>query len=627
MCSSGDPAIDAAMAERKKSVVKLQFVDNGGAFLCTGTLINTQKFPAGYLLTANHCISTDATAASLTTFWFYEDASCAGLAGVNPSFQQVSGGASLVFTTYNADSTLLLMNRAPASGAVYSAWNSASVPAGTPIVSISHPQGDTSRFAIGNVLPLPDYLFRIDGRSQDEYGIAFTQGIIQGGSSGSGLFTLNGASLELRGVLTGETIDHGGFSCTNTTETALYGRYDIFGPQIDQYIRTAPPQAADDAPTRAQDLFNAPVTDPQGVDMPLNQRSSPLVLGKAIDYPGDVDVFRLIVTTGTTVSLFTTGTMDTIGTLLDSEGREIDTNDDADPGNTQHDFNMGITKQLNQGTYYVVVAPWDPAVTGPYTLHMAAATADNNNYTDIWWNAAESGWGINLNHQGTVIFGTLFNYDAVGPMWVVATMIRQSDGSFSGDLYRTTGNPFNAAYSPTVQVNTLVGTMRVAFTTASTGTLTYVVNGVSVTKAISRQPLSTTPPTCTFTTADRSIATNYQDLWWNRNEPGWGININQQGTVVFATLFTYGLDGKGTWFVMNGSRVAGTTNRFSGDLYRTTGSAFNAPWAAGSATKVGTMTFAFDTGTDGTMTYSVDGVSVTKLISRQVFGSPATLCQ
>jgi hypothetical protein len=320
--------------------------------------------------------------------------------------------------------------------------------------------------------------------------------------------------------------------------------------------------------------------------------------------------------------------MDTIGTILDGEGREVETNDDGFD-NSHGNYNFSITKQLGQGTYYLMVAPWDPAVTGPYTLHMEPGSstppADTNNYTDIWWNATESGWGLNLNHQGTILFGTLFTYDTDGPMWVVATMTKQSDGSFSGDLYRTTGSPYNAPYAPNVA--SPVGTMRVAFTSASNGTLTYVVNGSSVTKSITRQPLSATPPTCTFTTSDRSVASNYQDLWWNSNESGWGINVNQQGSVVFATLFTYGLNGKGVWYVLNGNRVTGTTNTFTGLLYRTTGSAFNAPWSAGTAVQVGTMTLTFSAGNAGTMTFSIDGATVTKPIQRQVFGSPTTICQ
>jgi hypothetical protein len=66
--------------------------------------------------------------------------------------------------------------------------------------------------------------------------------------------------------------------------------------------------------------------------------------------------------------------------------------------------------------------------------------------TALWWNPAESGWGLNLNHQGNILFGTLYTYDAAGaPLWLMMSNgAMQSDGaSFTGDLYRTTGPAFS----------------------------------------------------------------------------------------------------------------------------------------------------------------------------------------
>ena len=55
------------------------------------------------------------------------------------------------------------------------------------------------------------------------------------------------------------------------------------------------------------------------------------------------------------------------------------------------------------------------------TLLIAAAPlismAAVPNYQGLWYNApaeSESGWGINLAHQGDVIFATWFTYDAAG---------------------------------------------------------------------------------------------------------------------------------------------------------------------------------------------------------------------
>jgi hypothetical protein len=125
------------------------------------------------------------------------------------------------------------------------------------------------------------------------------------------------------------------------------------------------------------------------------------------------------------------------------------------------------------------------------------------------------------------------------------------------------------------------------------------------------------------------LATNYTDMWWNPGESGWGINLTQQGEVIFATLFTYASDRQGLWLVMaNGARQS--DGSFLGDLFRTTGPAFNAqpftPLGAGNVTAVGTMRLRFTSGTTATLEYSVNGATVTKSISRQAFGSPAPLC-
>ena len=248
------------------------------------------------------------------------------------------------------------------------------------------------------------------------------------------------------------------------------------------------------------------------------------------------------------------------------------------------------------------------------------------NYTDLWWAApanSESGWGVNFNHQSDTIFASLFTYAADhSGMWLVAIMKKQTDGSYSGALYQTVGAAFNAPWSQ--DTVTQVGTMTASFAGRSQGTLVYSVNGTGVTKAITRQVFDT-EPTCTFTSGSRATATNYQDLWWNPAENGWGINFTQQGAQMFATLFTYASNNQGMWLVA--SMLKQTDGSFSGDLLRTIGPAFNTvPWPGITFTKAGTMHAAFSDGVTGTLTYSVDGASVTKSIQRQVFGTTQSVC-
>ncbi|HEY4999547.1 MAG TPA: hypothetical protein VII36_10395, partial [Usitatibacter sp.] len=173
---------------------------------------------------------------------------------------------------------------------------------------------------------------------------------------------------------------------------------------------------------------------------------------------------------------------------------------------------------------------------------------------------------------------------------------------------------------------TQVGTMTVSFAGTNQGTLVYTFNGTRVSKSILREAFAATPPTCSFTTASRASATNYQDLWFNPAEPGWGINFTQHGNTMFATLFTYSTTNRDMWLVATMARQS--DGSFSGDLLRTTGPSFDTvPWTPITPTAAGTMRVAFTDGVTGTLSYTVDGVAVTKSIQRQMFGAAPTVCQ
>lgn len=606
-CSTGDAVLDAAIAERKTSMARITFVDGGKTFVCTGTLINTEKFPAPYFLTANHCIGRAEVAASITSFWFYESTGC-GSGMTTVDFRQVAGGMAIDFADPNTDHTLLVMNAMPPPGATYSGWNAAKLATGTAVVSLSHPKGDVAKWAKASIAGDARFL----DWEQPAWLAKFSRGIIEGGSSGSGAFTLSGSSLELRGILSATTTNaNGGLSCTNPDPYGVYNRLDVFYPEIARRIAASPSAAADDYGNRPEEAATVALG------------ASETVVNGRIDYAGDVDVFRIPVSTAGTLVVRSSGGMDTVGVLLDATGERLASNDDAQAGA----LDFGITYRVSAGTYYLVVSRWESAGTGPYTLSLSLAPVTEN-YTDLWWNPAESGWGVNLNHQGQVIFATLFTYGADGaPDWyVMSDGARQADGSFRGTLFRATGPVFNAAPWTGVSLAE-VGTMQVSFSSTDAGTLAYTVDGVAVTKAIQRQRFSTAP-TCSWSAFDRSYAHNYQDLWWNASESGWGINFAHQGDIVFATLFTYAASGRSLWFVMSdGERLAGT-NAYRGTLYRMAGPPFNAsPWGTATPTAVGTMEVDFANGNQATLTYTVDGVTVTKAITRQVFGVPATQCE
>src|SRR5690349_8625901 len=95
---------------------------------------------------------------------------------------------------------------------------------------------------------------------------------------------------------------------------------------------------------------------------------------------------------------------------------------------------------------------------------------------------------------------------------------------------------------------------------------------------------------------------NFQGLWYKspaESEAGWGVNVTHQGDIFFVTWFTYDADGSQMWLVGPSVRKTGT-NTYAGDLFRTTGPAFNAvPFGAISFVQAGSVTFTFTDANNG----------------------------
>ena len=128
-----------------------------------------------------------------------------------------------------------------------------------------------------------------------------------------------------------------------------------------------------------------------------------------------------------------------------------------------------------------------------------------------------------------------------------------------------------------------------------------------------------------------ATATNYQDIWWNappESESGWGISLAHQGNIIFATWFTYDAAGNPRWLSATVNSVGLRT--YAGTLYRSSGPPFSAVTFDPAKVKlvaVGEARLEFADGNAATFSYVVDGVAQTKMITRQVFRAPGTLCQ
>jgi hypothetical protein len=273
-------------------------------------------------------------------------------------------------------------------------------------------------------------------------------------------------------------------------------------------------------------------------------------------------------------------------------------------------------------------------VTAIAALSFTHPASAIDNYQGLWWAApaaSESGWGISFAHQGDTIFATWYTYDASGKgLWLAFIATQSAAGPFTGSIYRTRGPAFNAVpFNSSAVVVTEAGRGTLTFTDAGRGTFAYTLDGITQSKAITRQVFAGLP-TCVFGLQGAATASNFQDLWWADpagSESGWGMSFAHQGDILFATWYTYDVDGTQMWLVATAPRILEGT--YLGDLYRTTGPPFSSvpfPPADVRLTKVGTLAVAFDNGTHGTIAYSVNGISQSKAITRQIFRDPGTFC-
>jgi len=258
----------------------------------------------------------------------------------------------------------------------------------------------------------------------------------------------------------------------------------------------------------------------------------------------------------------------------------------------------------------------------------------NFNVQGMWWGGlSESGWGMNLVHQGNTVFATWFTYDTDGSdLWLVMDNLQLTGTDrWSGNVYRTSGSPFGATpYDNARFTATSVGTATFTFTDASNGSVTWTVNGTTRTKPITKFVYQGNVPTCAKG-ATQGDNINYQDLWWRSpalSENGVGYNILHQGDILFVTWFTYDTDGTQMWLFMDSASKT-ANGVYTGDVRQARGSPVNqVPYntTAFAPTTVGTGTLTFTDANTGTFTYTVKGVTQTKPIIRFAFASPVTTC-
>ncbi len=162
--------------------------------------------------------------------------------------------------------------------------------------------------------------------------------------------------------------------------------------------------------------------------------------------------------------------------------------------------------------------------------------------TDLWWNPAESGWGLSLAQHGNNVFGVWYTYGPSGhPLFVILPGVTMtSPDSFTGTLYTTTGPGYDAAAFDPAQIRvTPVGSATLNFA-GDTGTFTATVQGVTQTKTITRQPFGgviTAPqPSDAKRVEENTSAVTFSGPWTRADASlGWSGGSAMQSSTAGAT--------------------------------------------------------------------------------------------
>ena len=335
------------------AVAKLEFtVGDGNTYVCTGTAVNSTRstfdnFDTPYLLTANHCINSRSAADSIETIWRYEYSTCGG-ATLRQDSVRLPGGADLVTNDADSDGSLLRLREGLPNGVCLADWDGiGGWLDGTEVASLHHPEGDVKEWAGGRIEKTGWSL--LDDDAVDTIDVVWSEGSTRPGSSGAGLFTPGSDGDDvLIGLLAGGPED----DCSKDS----YGRFDRFfanhaGVHL---IPTDPP----------------PVDDHGGT---ADEATGVLIGSETagrIDDGSDSDVFRVGIVEPGTLTVYTTGPLDTFGRLKREDGSTIDYDDDGG-----HQFNFRIEAEVETGTYYVKVTGFDHTEVGSYRLHVEFLSA------------------------------------------------------------------------------------------------------------------------------------------------------------------------------------------------------------------------------------------------------------
>ena len=174
-------------------------------------------------------------------------------------------------------------------------------------------------------------------------------------------------------------------------------------------------------------------------------------------------------------------------------------------------------------------------------LLLLSVQAQALEYTDVYYDVAESGWGVFLVQSDTTQFLAFFIYGPDGkPTWYVAILASDGAGNYTGPLYATIGTYFASPWQG--NNSALAGTVTFAPIDRYHATLTYTVNGVgTVTKTVVRQTLTAYQMSGNYSGSMAGSVSACADP--AQNDPSfrarYAVSVTQNGDTSASLVFTF----------------------------------------------------------------------------------------
>ena len=212
------------------AIVRLIYEKSNATYACSGTLLNdTGETFEPYILTARHCISTAAAAASVSARWFYQTLSC-GSTQIDRRATTTHGGADLFAANASDDMALLRLRRDAPAGVTFSGWDATPIDfdeGSREVYMLSHPDAGVMKYTAAHAFA--DNQVSIPGQSERTNVISarITEGAAEPGSSGAGAFD---------GKYLIGTFSSAGSSNECGAQRISFGALHRFYPLIEDYL-------------------------------------------------------------------------------------------------------------------------------------------------------------------------------------------------------------------------------------------------------------------------------------------------------------------------------------------------------------------------------------------------------